>query len=341
MFIRLLILTIVIIILLVLFFTIPYYLINYVFEFDETNKAIVTFTLYPALIIIGGIIYAVYNDIIDDRFNKNIVDAITDWVAKDNSTIRYSLFLFGFGGSGKSSFINYLNRQYRLGMPSTLYPIKNRFIYNLENNRKANFYTYDYKGQHMEQVLFGEEKIRVKYRRVRAIIILVDLFPVYTRKEEGIENTLSGDEYLNALFKQSEDSKQTIDDIITERTIAQTRQYYNALSLVFRQIYNKNRKQVRIVKLFINKMDLVNSVLIKDPNSLMEIAQNFSGDTNLYAKSKYLELINMISEELRIRKAEHLFNISRDVHCVSMLGNNELTRVVSDITEICTRDGEG
>lgn len=195
-------------------------------------------------------------------FFEDLINYLKTWLSIPIRTSKITIFLYGRGGSGKTTLIKSilsleeLRNRYQ---SSTEYSEYYEGVFNYAPNPARRFkrkYTVpvniaDYKGQAPTQAL----SLRKGFKsQVNAILFIVD---VVHPSPEPNGNMMSNESLIEWL---SSDTEKKIND----RFIQHVAYIGDAiLSVIFSDILSSNRNNLRSIRLVINKIDIVQRLMAK------------------------------------------------------------------------------
>ena len=224
--------------------------------------AAVTLTAYatnnPGLGIVAGLV----SSAIFTVFVEDFLDDFKTWLSIPIRTSKLSIFLYGRGGSGKTTFINHilsledLRNKYH---SSTEYAEYYRGLLSYSPNAGKRFnkkysipvHIADYKGQAPKQALGLSRNFK---SQVNAILFIVDIVHP-DPKSDG--NAMDDNALIEWLASDTEEK-------INDRVIQHVAYVGDAiLSIIFSELLSTNKNNLRSVRLVINKVDIVQKLMAK------------------------------------------------------------------------------
>ena len=248
------------------------------------NNAIVAF-------VIGLVSAAMYS-----IFFEDIASHLKTWLSIPIRTSKITIFLYGRGGSGKTTLIKSIlsleelrNRYQSSTEDSEYYEGVFNYAPNLGRRFKRKYTVpvniADYKGQAPTQAIGLRKRFK---SQVNVMLFIVDIVHP-SPKSDG--NMMSGepmsDESLIEYLSSDTEKK------INERFIQHVAYIGDAiLSVIFSDILSANRNNLRSVRLVINKIDIVQRLMIKG------CLPGFSSAED-YVKSKFSPIEKYVFEACR------------------------------------------
>lgn len=223
------------------------------------------------------VVTAMYTIFLEDSLN-----GIKDWLSRPIKSSELTIFLYGRGGSGKTTFIKSLlsleslKNGHQSSTEHTGYYRGVRYYSpnagsNIQKRYNVPIHIADYKGQAPTQAL----NLRRNFMsQVNAIIFVVDIVHPNPRLNGSV---LSDAELIEWL---STDTEKKIDSRVTEHI-----SYIGdaILSIIFGNILSVNKNRLRSVRLVINKVDIIQKLMSKGylPKA---VASGLSSEDYVYKK---------------------------------------------------------
>ncbi len=213
---------------------------------------------YPPVQVIAGLV----GTAISVLFIEDFLNHIKTWLDIPIKTSEMTIFLYGRGGSGKTTLIRYimsletLRNRYNSSTQYAEY-YRGEFYNSPSPSRRFNrkykdtIHIADYKGQAPTEALGGRKSFMAQ---VNAIIFIVDVVHPDPKSDGNIMSDSALVEWL------SYDTEEKIDSRIIQHVA-----YIGdaILSVIFGSILSVNRNRLRSVRLVINKIDIVKKLMIK------------------------------------------------------------------------------
>ena len=234
-----------------------------------------------------GIIAGLSSSAIFTVFFEDGLNNLKTWLDIPIKTSQLTIFLYGRGGSGKTTFIKHilsledlrnmhqLSTEYVEYFKGALYYAPNP-VGRIRRKYNVPIYIADYKGQAPKQAL----KLKRSFKsQINAIIFIVDIVHP-DPKSEG--NVMYNQALVEWLAYDTEEK-------INNRMIQHVAYIGDAiLSIIFSDILSINKNQLRSVRLVINKIDIIEKLIAKGclPNCL---SSGLSAEEYVHKKFRPIE----------------------------------------------------
>lgn len=237
----------------------------------------------PAIGVIAAIPTSAISSIIYRVFLEDIISSFKAWLNIPIKTSQLSIFLYGRGGSGKTTFIKHiisledLRGRYRSSTENTKF-YRGAFYYSPSASKKFKrkymvpICVADYKGQSPNQVLNLDKSFK---SQVNAILFMVDI----VHPDPNSDGYAMHDKELVDWLSSNSEEK------INDRIIQHLAYMGDAmLNVIFSDILRVNRSNLRSIRLVINKIDLIQGLIAKNhPSNNLALG----GSAEDYVKKKF------------------------------------------------------